>query len=296
MFGSVLRQSSENIEHILVDNGSDDGSGAMLDDYARNNPRRRISVIHQANTGVAAYEQGLEKARGEYVAFLDSDDYLADNFCEVLCHAALAENADICKGECIFQDMQGRLSPPTRDNQLIRWLNSRLGFFASFQTAIYKLQLLREHDIHFRPEANFALDIVFQNEALLACRKLVLDDNAYYYRFLRPGSESHASHGLEPHRISAVMSAYATIADNLLRHQTQVEPQGIGYVILRLIWGMFIHADEAQQPSDSQRCKALALSLLQRCTPQSRPEVLNIFRRSFPKIAAQLEAMSSSGA
>ena len=72
---SLKEQSYSNFEGIFVDDGSTDGSGAVLDDYAHSDSRFR--VIHQPNMGVsAARNKGLSVASGEFVAFVDSDDYL----------------------------------------------------------------------------------------------------------------------------------------------------------------------------------------------------------------------------
>lgn len=72
---SILCQSYENLEIILVDDGSPDGSGAICDGYAQKDPR--IQVIHQENGGLsAARNAGIAAATGAYLAFVDSDDYL----------------------------------------------------------------------------------------------------------------------------------------------------------------------------------------------------------------------------
>ena len=72
---SILNQTYRNLEIILVDDGSPDNCGAICDEYAAKD--NRIRVIHQENTGVsAARNAGLEACTGEYVAFVDSDDYV----------------------------------------------------------------------------------------------------------------------------------------------------------------------------------------------------------------------------
>lgn len=75
---SVLGQTYRNIEVILVDDGSPDNCPAMCDDYGRQD--RRIRVIHKPNGGLSdARNQGLKSATGDYVLFLDSDDFYIDN-------------------------------------------------------------------------------------------------------------------------------------------------------------------------------------------------------------------------
>lgn len=75
---SVLHQDHQNLELILIDDGSSDGSGAICDDYAAKDSR--IRVIHQKNTGAgAAKNAGLKIASGTYLSFVDSDDFLEPN-------------------------------------------------------------------------------------------------------------------------------------------------------------------------------------------------------------------------
>lgn len=90
---SVLAQTFPFFELLLIDDGSIDGSGEICDQYARRD--RRICVIHQANLGVsAARNEGLRRARGEYLYFLDSDDFLAPRLLDDTLPAMKQERAD----------------------------------------------------------------------------------------------------------------------------------------------------------------------------------------------------------
>lgn len=76
---SLLAQDYPNLEILLVDDGSTDGSETLCDEYAARNPQ--VTVIHQENQGQAAARNlGVAAARGEYTAFIDSDDYVAPNY------------------------------------------------------------------------------------------------------------------------------------------------------------------------------------------------------------------------
>lgn len=91
---SLLKQSLRDIEIILVDDGSNDHSPAIVDEYARMDDR--IKVIHKNNAGLGlARNSGLEIAQGEYIGFIDSDDYIALDMYEKLYHTAKKSNSDI---------------------------------------------------------------------------------------------------------------------------------------------------------------------------------------------------------
>lgn len=83
---SILRQTYGDWELILIDDGSPDNSGRLCDDFARDNAR--IKVIHKENGGVSsARNMGLDIAAGKWICFVDADDYIGDNYLEVLSFA-----------------------------------------------------------------------------------------------------------------------------------------------------------------------------------------------------------------
>ena len=85
---SVLSQTYKNLQIILVDDGSPDNCGNICDDYARVD--NRIEVIHKANGGLSdARNVGLKAARGEYIGFVDSDDYVSNEMFENLYNCLL---------------------------------------------------------------------------------------------------------------------------------------------------------------------------------------------------------------
>ena len=93
---SVLHQTLSDLELILVDDGSDDSSGSICDDYAKRD--KRIRVIHQPNRGrTEARARGVAEAKGEWVAFVDSDDRLPQDALDSLFHA-VDNNTDIVLG------------------------------------------------------------------------------------------------------------------------------------------------------------------------------------------------------
>ena len=107
---SIRRQTYRNLEIILVDDGSTDRSGALAEKLAMED--RRIRVFHKENGGSSsARNLGISKARGEYIGFIDSDDYIEPAMYQRLLEAALSENllmAQISRDEI---DEQGNRMP-----------------------------------------------------------------------------------------------------------------------------------------------------------------------------------------
>ncbi|MDR3346595.1 MAG: glycosyltransferase, partial [Campylobacteraceae bacterium] len=91
---SIVNQTYKNLEIILVDDGSPDNCGKICDEYAQKDSR--IVVLHQPNGGVSrARNAGLDIAKGEYIAFVDSDDYIALDMYEELMSIAQKQSADV---------------------------------------------------------------------------------------------------------------------------------------------------------------------------------------------------------
>mgnify|MGYP000019732308 CR=1 FL=1 len=104
---SCFSQTYTNIEVIAVNDGSTDNSGKMLDQYAEN--ELRLKVIHQQNRGVVrARELGIVNSKGEYVCFVDSDDFIEKDMIYSLLRVALGTKADIVSCDfCICDDKTG---------------------------------------------------------------------------------------------------------------------------------------------------------------------------------------------
>ena len=91
---SILNQTYQNLEIILVDDGATDCSGAIADSYAAKD--KRIKVFHKENGGLSdARNYGLEHVTGDYILFIDSDDFIVNTMCERLITVANNNNADI---------------------------------------------------------------------------------------------------------------------------------------------------------------------------------------------------------
>lgn len=166
---SVMNQSFKEIEIILIDDGSTDGSGRMCDRFAATDDR--ISVIHQKNKGLAvARNVGLEKATGEWIAFLDSDDWVACNMYEMLITAcketgsylAFCDSIDVYEGkdDTYIPESKGQLRVISIDDYL-RLLVNKDKARLEVWNKVWKRELIGEtkyvpgqvsEDVHFNRE------------------------------------------------------------------------------------------------------------------------------------------------
>ncbi len=106
---SILNQTYQNIELLLIDDGSPDNCPQICDEYASRDSR--IKVIHQANGGVpCAWNTGLDNATGDYIAFVDSDDYVEPKYIEILYETLSKYDADIaiCRHDIISGKLIGK--------------------------------------------------------------------------------------------------------------------------------------------------------------------------------------------
>lgn len=166
---SLLAQTLDNIEIVLVDDGSPDSSGAIAEEYAKKDCR--IKVVHRSNGGLGpARNTGIEKSSGEYVGFVDSDDWVEPHMYERLYKIAKTENADIVFGghkDVLNGRVVNKKSHPLSGKVLrgqgeIIPIQQKLfghlpddssveAFPMRVWTGIYRLDFIKSNDLSFRP-------------------------------------------------------------------------------------------------------------------------------------------------
>lgn len=191
---SVLSQSfSGEIEVLLIDDGSTDGSGKMCDELARNDDR--ISVFHTENRGASlARRLGLDKAKGEYVTFVDSDDYVAPNYVSTLFELLQRNNVNISACGVRRLKSSGELKPETIDGETMVLEKDALfrRFFKyefwSFWGGMYlRKQLL---DIDF-PKSTLSEDYYVKARLFQKEQRMVYTSAPLYYYEHHENSLSH---------------------------------------------------------------------------------------------------------
>lgn len=201
---SLLAQTFQDYEVVLVNDGSTDGSGKICDFYAEKDCR--IYVIHQKNAGVsAARNKALEKVSGEYIFFLDSDDVLPEDAFEKLIHA----DADLVIGSVLEVDECGQLNGISQylPNQVLSreralealFDESQWGYQGYLWNKLYRRSIIVDQNICFDPTIQYNEDRLFLLEYLLSCSKIMLiSDVVYYYRQQEKSALAQIKQGFKP--------------------------------------------------------------------------------------------------
>ncbi len=181
---SIVNQTYQNLEIILVDDGSPDNSGAICDEYAANDDR--VMVIHTKNRGAyAARNTALDNATGGYIAFVDADDWIDPGMCERLLDLLREYKADISQCEMKNEGEYAQIrNSKLGDVELYEKEQLKRAFFEEYITHGLLGKLFRaEIWCHMRfDEEHYHVDAMTMSRIDLFCDRYVrLDDELYHY-------------------------------------------------------------------------------------------------------------------
>lgn len=256
---SALDQSVADIEVIAVDDGSTDGSLDMLRAFAARDPRLKI-LVNERNCGQAgALNRGIDVSTGRWIAFLDSDDALAPDFCKTLLAAAETSGADIIKGRTRFIELDGTVNETPRKCHQDIMRKSPLCFNESWWTAMYRAEKIREN-IRHHVNANIGEDLIFLVETISLPLTVACVDDIVYIHIRRENSLSE-HHDRSLKKIAACIDAGARILQILNERQVQnTDPYGYRvWAREALSWlGGFHRASEDERETALKLCAAMA--------------------------------------
>lgn len=190
---SLVNQTMKEIEIILVDDGSPDHCGAICDQYAQK--YSNITVIHQKNGGLScARNQGLSIAKGEYISFVDSDDYVKENMLETLYNACMKNHTKMaaCNFFYVIDDI---VQYQMETNDLLKFSSAdflkkiistenRIGVVV--WNKLFHRSLLGEKTF---PEGKLYEDLGSTYKMIFAAGEIsFVDSGLYFYRKLRKGA------------------------------------------------------------------------------------------------------------
>jgi len=197
---TILNQTLKEVELILVDDGSTDGSGDLCDEYQEIDDR--VIVIHKQNAGLGmARNTGLEIAQGKYIGFADSDDFIDINMYESLYKQMEKDQSDTCFCRYYNVSKTGKISVAPeaykqtvyRGDSIKKQLmlgmigalpesNNDVDIGMSVWKGLYSAEVIRQHKICFPSEKKYiSEDIIFHMSYLQSAKQVSVIQNKYYY-------------------------------------------------------------------------------------------------------------------
>ncbi|MBR4195675.1 MAG: glycosyltransferase family 2 protein [Synergistaceae bacterium] len=199
--GSSLRQTHRNIEILIVDDGSTDDTLRVAEYFAGTDSR--IRVFTQKNAGVsAARNHGINEARGEYLVFLDSDDWMEDDAIEILLDAQREHPGKLIAANFYGVKFEGGSANLTRHTGIENTESLSLSaeetlsaiyklHFYFIHAKLYSLQILRESGLRFRKNIHYGEDSLFNFQYLLRIGGIFYCNRILWNILRRPGSASN---------------------------------------------------------------------------------------------------------
>lgn len=183
---SILTQTYQNWELILVDDGSPDSSPAICDEYASRDSR--IKVIHKKNGGQAeARNRGMDIATGDYIMFVDSDDYVHPNMLKTMLDVAIHEGADIV--QCSYLQGDADIFPQISERKTLHTFDNHSIFSSTKQKIILWAKLYKKS---LWNGIRIPVGIYYEDDAstwqlYYKSNKIVVLDIPYYYYYANQG-------------------------------------------------------------------------------------------------------------
>lgn len=189
---SIISQTYKNIEVFLVDDGSPDNCGKMCDEYAEKNPC--IHVIHQENQGLsAARNNAVPYTKGDYLTFIDSDDYVHCDYVGYLVNLLIKTNADIsiCRNSIFYETQEGKKADVTDDTyelltpvETLKRMCYTEGFSVSAWAKMYKRELVEKYPY---PVGKLYEDLATTYKMIGESNRVCYGGRVLYYWFQRKG-------------------------------------------------------------------------------------------------------------
>ena len=203
---SLAAQKTPDIEMIMIDDGSTDGTGAILDSFTQ--AERRAKVYHVPNEGVsAARNRGISLAKGRYIAFLDADDALEGNALALLYQMAVRTGAEIISANHTLFDIECGNRVPIeiepvvqQPSEIVREIIHMHRIYNNLWNKLYARSLF-ESGLRLDEEVSIGEDALLNLQLYLHARRVAhVNDKTYVYRIHSGSAMSSIEHYSEAHR------------------------------------------------------------------------------------------------
>jgi glycosyltransferase involved in cell wall biosynthesis len=221
---SILAQTYKNFEIILIDDGSPDSSGVLCDEYAKKDSR--VKSVHKTNGGLSsARNLGLDICSGQYIGFVDSDDWITPDMYEYLIGLCEKYNTDLAS--CSYRTTKGNENntycEPTEND--IHYLENKdaLRFYLqraisgktndySACTKVYRRTLIQ--DIRF-PDGRIYEDMATNFRLLARSRAYVASERICYYYYINPNSITKRGYSAKDQDLLVAVSEILKLSNNI---------------------------------------------------------------------------------
>lgn len=204
---SILKQTYENLQIILVDDGSLDRSGEICEEYAMAD--FRIEVVHKENGGPAsARKAGIVLARGQYIGFVDADDYIDPDFYQMLLEDITKSGADLVHSGCFLENDNSIMQNNRYEtgvyelagiqaefiNTYILKVDSSVHMNHNLFCKLFKTDLVKISDLIVPDSQTRGEDMLLVCSYIMNSKRIFLDKRAGYHYIMRAGSITHCPH------------------------------------------------------------------------------------------------------
>ena len=235
---SLGSQTLRDIEIICIDDCSHDNTAEIIEQYTIKDGRIKF-IKQKKNAGVSvARNTGIDAATGEYIGFVDPDDWVDSDYFEKLYNHIVAENADVCAGNTKEHYTNGRTK--VRNDIIRNIIRAKCHFCYTVWCAIYKTDFIRENNIYCPVGITNGEDTVFCIKCALHAKKIVGVKNAYYH-YIRYTNSAESTYYTERHVNSRIQVANM-IVDMINNHENISASDYVCYfnkVFRQICWDIF---------------------------------------------------------
>ena len=255
---SIINQTYRQLEIVCVDDGSTDGSGEIVDEYAGKDDR--IIAIHQENQGEsAARNTGLKVSAGDCIAFCDCDDWIEPDMYETLMRVMAETGVDMAASGW-YKETDGRSveivnEQPVSEGvfgreQLLKYLYIRDAYrgLAYMWNKLYRREILQDkagRQLQFREDIQLGGDVIYLAEAALRVEKAIYINRAFYHYNQRRDSGCHTK---DLKKLRDWVKAYEIVVDRF--EEEKIGGEVMGYVKRFLAYHSCEGAEEAIRQQD----------------------------------------------
>lgn len=283
---SLMNQTYGNLEILLIDDGSKDSSGRICDEYAEKD--KRIRAVHKENGGlISAWKRGVTESCGEYLNFVDSDDWVDGNMIEEMAEQLTGSDREIVASDYVIEKENGERQfvwqqlPPGEylrkdmEEKVIPNLLGRENRYVTISRCMKLIsrRLIEENMKYSNPAVVVGEDATIMLPSLIDCRRLfIMDHKAYYHYLYVNESMVHKYDGRLYDNIQLLAKTAGQIVTDKFEGEEQKERQK-QVDKETVFWMMLVLKNEARGNKEGYRkkiltiCKSPEIRLLVKNTP-----------------------------